>query len=63
MGAASKFFTPTGGAVMALQNWGTLLLTATARQGLHGWDLRTERPAFALSGSPDQVSLHSQHLM
>ena len=44
-----------GGAVMALQNWGTLLLTAAARDGLHGWDLRTDTKAFSLAGTPHQV--------
>ena len=45
----------TGGAVTALQNWGSLLLTATARDGLHGWDLHADRRAFSLSDSPHQV--------
>ncbi len=40
---------------MALQNWGSLLLTAAARDGLHGWDLRTDTKAFSLSGTPHQV--------
>ncbi|DBB16182.1 TPA: hypothetical protein ACH3X3_015178 [Trebouxia sp. C0006] len=43
-----------GGAVMALQNWGSLLLTAAARDGLHGWDLRTDSKAFSLAGTPHQ---------
>lgn len=44
-----------GGAVMALQNWGSLLLTAAARDGLHGWDLRTHTKAFSLAGTPHLV--------
>ena len=44
-----------GGAVMALQNWGPLLLTAAARDGLHGWDPRTDTKAFSLAGTPHQV--------
>ena len=40
---------------MALQNWGSLLLTATARDGLHGWDLRTHTKAFSLAGTPHLV--------
>ncbi|DBA85444.1 TPA: hypothetical protein ACH3X2_006119 [Trebouxia sp. C0005] len=43
-----------GGAVMALQNWGSLLLTAAARDGLHGWDLRADTKAFSLSIMPHQ---------
>ena len=48
----------SGGAVMALQKWGPLLLTATARDGLHGWDLRDTKKAFSLSGSAHQVDQH-----
>ena len=46
------------GAVMALQSWGSLLLSATAREGLLGWDLRAHKKAFSLSASPHQVSQH-----
>ncbi len=42
---------------MALQTWGSLLLTATARDGLHGWDLRADKNAFRLSGTPHQVGV------
>lgn len=44
-----------GGAVLALQTWGSLLLTATAREGLQAWDLRASKTAFSLSASPQQV--------
>ena len=44
-----------GGAVMALQSWGSLLLSATAREGLQGWDLRAHKKVFSLSASPHQV--------
>jgi hypothetical protein len=40
---------------MALQNWGPLLLTAAARDGLLGWDLRADTKAFSLPGTPHQV--------
>ena len=39
---------------MALQVWRSLLLMATARTGLHGWDLRADQRAFTLSGQPRQ---------
>lgn len=52
-----------GGAVLALQTWGSLLLTATAREGLQGWDLRATKKAFSLSASPHQVGHHPQVLL
>ncbi|KAL3131972.1 hypothetical protein ABBQ38_007667 [Trebouxia sp. C0009 RCD-2024] len=39
-----------GGAVMALQNWGAVLLSAAAREGVHAWDLRAHKRAFSLPG-------------
>ena len=48
----------SGGAVTALQSWGSLLLTALAREGLQGWDLRAHKKAFSLSASPHQVCQH-----
>lgn len=44
-----------GGAVMALQNWGAVLLSAAAREGVHGWDLRAHKCAFSLLGPANQV--------
>ena len=44
-----------GGAVMALQNWGAVLLSAAAREGVHGWDLRAHKRAFSLPGPAYQV--------
>lgn len=44
-----------GGAVTALQNWGGLLLSAAAREGVHGWDLRARKKAFSLLGPAYQV--------
>lgn len=51
------------GAVLALQTWGSLLLTATAREGLQAWDLRASKKAFSLSASPHQVGHHPQILL
>lgn len=44
-----------GGAVMALQNWGAVLLSAAAREGVHAWDLRAHKRAFSLPGPAYQV--------
>ena len=32
-----------------------MLLVATARSGVHAWDLRTHQTPFTLPGSPQQV--------
>lgn len=58
MSAGLKQMGGASGAVMALQSWGSLLLSATAREGLLGWDLRAHKKAFSLSASPHQVSQH-----
>ena len=32
-----------------------MLLVATARSGVHAWDLRNHKPAFSLSATPQHV--------
>ncbi len=47
---------PGKGAVLEVTQWGSLLLYATQRGGIHAWDLRTDINAWTIPCSPNQAS-------
>jgi hypothetical protein len=48
---------PGEGAVLAVLQWGGLLLYCTQRGGVHAWDLRADRNAWSLPCTPNQATL------
>ena len=47
---------PGEGAILEVKQWGHLLVFATQQGKIHGWDLRSPRDAWVLSGKPSQVN-------
>lgn len=48
---------PGEGAVLEVTQWGSLLLYATQRGGIHAWDLRADTNAWSIPCSPNQVKI------
>jgi phosphoinositide-3-kinase regulatory subunit 4 len=55
--ATVKNLDSTGGAIMALDHYNTdnesIIIYATNKGGIHGWDLRAKKEAYVLSNPPD----------
>ena len=56
MGAGVRQASPGEGAVLEVVQWGSLLLYATQRGGVHAWDLRADANAWSIPCSPNQVA-------
>ncbi len=41
--------------MLEVTQWGSLLLYATQRGGIHAWDLRADTNAWSIPCSPNQV--------
>ena len=41
--------------MLEVTQWGSLLLYATQRGGIHAWDLRADNNAWSIPCSPNQV--------
>lgn len=54
--AGMRQASPGEGAVLEVTQWGSLLLYATQRGGVHAWDLRADTNAWTIPCSPNQAS-------
>ena len=43
--------------MLEVMQWGSLLLYATQRGGIHAWDLRADTNAWSIPCSPNQVTI------
>lgn len=54
-GAGKRQAAPGEGAVLEVMQWGSLLLYATQRGGIHAWDLRADTNAWTLPTTSNQA--------